>query len=310
MLDSVRKISTIERAIRRYIAVVITIAAALFVGASWPASAEQSTTVVQPPLPGTNPEVMRFIDRATSTGQGFDGRLYFAKLPDDLPTEVPLPLGTSLLGSIERTNTFGESFWLFYDIKETNVVHAVDAYETRLLDAGWSEQRRLGRPTTGFVDDYGKTFCATGRPSITVSRLTSGDGGNLNITIQRTTAVGQCGNVVDLAAQPPNPVPRLTAPSGTDMTIAFAQRSTETGAILFGSVPLSALVDAFEAQLLAAKWRMVDKTVGKRGAIETFTFTDASGARWDAVLTLYASIDKANTYYAGIAAHIRDPAAQ
>ena len=299
----------IERAIRRYIAAVITTVGALLVGASWPVSPEQSPIVGQPPLPGTSPEVMRFIERATSTGQGFGGRLYFAKLPDGLPTEVPLPLGTSLLGSIQRTYTFGQSFWLFYEIKEANVVHAVDAYEKRLLDAGWNEQRLLGRPTTGFVGDYGKTFCATGRPSINVSRLISGSGDNLDITIQRTSAVGQCGNVVDLAAQPPNPVPRLTAPSGTDMTIAFAQRSTETGATLFGSVSLSAIVDAFEAQLLAAKWRTVDKTVGKRGAIETFTIADSSGARWDAVLTLYASIDKANTYYVGIAAHVRDPAA-
>ena len=300
----------IKRASRRYIAAVVTTVAALLVGASWSVSAEQRAIVGQPPLPGTSPEVMRFIERATSTGQGFGGRLYFAKLPDDLPTDVPRPLGTSLVGSIQRTYTFGESFWLFYDIKQTDVVHAVDAYEKRILDAGWNEQRRLGRPTTGFVGDNGKTFCATGRPSITVSRVISGSGANLDITIQRTSSVGQCGNVVDVAAEPPNPVPRLAAPAGTDMAFAFVPRSTETGATVFGSVPLSALVDAFEAQLLAANWRTVDKTVGKRGAIETFTITDSSGARWDAVLTVYASIDKANTYYAGIAAHMRSAPVQ
>jgi hypothetical protein len=90
------------------------------------------------------------------------------------------------------------------------------------------------------------------------------------------------------------------------MTIGFAPG---TGTTLVSSAPLPTLVNAFEAQLVAADWRTVDKTVGKRAAIESFTITDSTGARWDAVLTLYASLDKANTYFAGITAIIRSASA-
>lgn len=300
----------IKRRRRSYIAACFIATLALLVGASSKVFAEDSATAAQPPLPGTSPEVMRFIERATSTGQGFSGRLYFAKLPTDFSTDIPLPLGTSLLGSIQRTSPFGESTWLFYDIVDADVVRAVDAYEARLIEAGWTEQRPLGRPTSGFVGDYGKTFCATGRPSIMVNRLNSGSGRNLDIIIQRTTTVGQCGNVVNVAAQPPAPLPRFVAPAGTAMTIEFPQRSAVTGATLVGTAALPMLANAFEAQLVAANWKALDKTVGKRTAIESFTINDSTGARWDAVLMLYASLDKVNTYYASMTAFMRNaPAA-
>jgi hypothetical protein len=299
----------IERRCSRYIAAAFIAALVLLAGARSTAFADENANATQSPLPGTSPEVMHFIERATGTGQAYNGQLYFAKLPANFSTEIPLPLGTSLLGSIERTNSLGKYFWLFYDIDDADAVQTVDAYEARLIDAGWTEQRPLGRPKTGFVGDYGKTFCATGRPSITVTRLNSESGRSLDITIQRTTIVGQCGNVVDLAAQPPVPLPRFVAPAGAEMSISLtmgsAQRSAESGSTLVSSAPLPALVNAFEAQLLAAHWKAVDKTVGKRTAIESFTITDSSGARWDAVLTLYASLDEANTYYAGMTALMR-----
>lgn len=69
----------IKRRRRSYIAACFIATLALLVGASSKAFAEDSATAAQP-LPGTSPEVMRFIERATSTGQGFSGRLYFAKL--------------------------------------------------------------------------------------------------------------------------------------------------------------------------------------------------------------------------------------
>lgn len=252
-----------------------------------------------------NSNLVHFLERVADLGPASGATWAIGKLPDGFSSDIPLPVGAKLLGSVQRVSDFFSSTGLYYEA-DTDLTPIVDAYVGSLRAAGWTESHEMAFLEGGFSGENLRTFCAAGRPSIMVDASSAAGSRNLTVSVMLFATIAPCAAAVG-ASRSASPLPRLVAPGGTQMA-ALGPPTGGSHATLTTSSPLRALVDAFAAQLSAAQWTLVDKAIGEHTAVASFTTTDSTGTPWEAALTLYASPNKPNTVYAIINPANRNPA--
>jgi hypothetical protein len=100
-------------------------------------------------------------------------------LPDDFPSEVPLPDDLSLSDS----TTAGDFFRLAYSLGSTSPGDAVDAYESELDSAGFDVET-ISAP--GASEDHPSPLHADGEGWRVVAVATDDGGGSLDLTVTRS----------------------------------------------------------------------------------------------------------------------------
>lgn len=215
--------------------------------------------------------------------------LFVGTLPDDWHDTVPLPAGAQLFGSVER----GTETSIYYDFGTTTLAD----YTASLQKAGWSMNSAL---TAAMPSGFGtqpaipSVFCgSSAQPQISVTTPTGPDR-SASVTVGPAGPLCSSGGPLAMIAQLRGPVP---APAGATLTgSALPFRFGASSAKLVSKAPLATLLDAFAAQMVAAKWTRLDTSVGPRTASASFSLT-ANGTPWAAVITIYAAPDTNDTYY-------------
>jgi hypothetical protein len=222
---------------------------------------------------------------------GTRAAVYVGSAPPEWDKRLPLPAARPV-GSVRGVQTT-----VYYEATRAQY----DAYLARLQSAGWTAMHAGMPHIGGFATNFGNisTFCKAGLPVL-----------SLSVQPNTNDVVISPGNVVSTcaAAEPPfeppgvsAPLPQLQAPPNTSMRPGSAGIFNGTsGASITTTRSLSDVLADFAAQLQAAKWTAQTPLLSSTLGSQTFSYTDAQGARWQSVLTIYRSQTDPTTYYAFI----------
>jgi len=225
------------------------------------------------------------------------------QLPDDLPTPIPLPDPSLLLGSVSGIDPSPSGMIrprteIFFD---TPLPPAkVDAfYRDRLSMEGWL--------TSGADTPRGGGFQEESREILRLPFYHPGNHRGLWITAHKRgdteTAVqievGEYRLVAPASthALPPPPLPALLPPPGARYLSGWMGGSVsgpthrEARAAIETDVPLANIADGYAAQCAAAGWQQ--RGEGQDGAVawSRWIATDDQGTPWDAVVYVMARPD-------------------
>jgi hypothetical protein len=237
--------------------------------------------------PSDEPALLQLAQRIAG-GFGEAPVIYLKRFPANLDSKIPLP-HADLLGSVARP----DSFWLYDNITRPQY----DAYIHGLRAGGWSmvsdPSARFGFtvPSTEYTQ-----FCKPGFPVLSTSVTPNGNDFSLsaNTSIQRTCTFAS--PMMGTGERPP--AVQLTAPANAKVNLsAMSPGPILSHVTITTRRGMSDLLADFAAQLTAQKWTADSgATAGAGTAMQTFSYTDANGTRWRAVLTLVHSQTDAQTY--------------
>jgi len=220
--------------------------------------------------------------------------IYVDALPKNWQTSVPLPDGATLVGSVQSSAVTK----IYYNLGASS--DTIAEYISRLETDGWAANSALATLQGGFATrTSGPTLlcAAAGKPAVSITSPT-GPERSFSVSVSPAQLLCNGGGALGLLKGLRGPLPTLVAARDATMTggvIPF--RFGSTGAKLVSKEPLSALIEAFASQMVAAKWQRLDMTAGPRTAVASFNLTDEHGTPWESVIAIYAAPGHSDTYY-------------
>lgn len=228
-----------------------------------------------------------------------DLQLLVERVPEDLLFSLPLSEGSSILGSLIRTNRT--------TITTTDIAldtplspwQAIDFYREHLHREGWFEQERTpGFERSGFANahrgrtdlilwQYGSSVhirAEAGRYALTAVRLTIYRGQLRDNSVAMDFLQGRVQIVATVDPERAfTLIPRLEAPMGAvfrDDGYTSALYSAQTCAMLQTDLSLSVLATHYATQLEQAHWQRTGEGSSGPAGWHTWTFQDEEQETW------------------------------
>lgn len=197
--------------------------------------------------------------------------LFVGTLPDQLPLELPLPEGATLIGSM---TTIGRDQNLSQIVLETSASpqDVNSFYETELMDLGFAVQEQQG---SGFVQQYGSWYCRASDELFLQLLLSEADRDasegktDVQIHIQSEMEYSPCNpENAQLYADPQTSLlPALTSPpsavlheGGGGGSGGRSGDSSYTFAVVEVDQSLEELADYYSVQLRDAGWETEEQS--------------------------------------------------
>jgi hypothetical protein len=212
-------------------------------------------------------------------------RLRVGSVSAQLPLEVPVPEGSTVLGSLERENG---DVTVVFDCDRT-ATDIVAFYRLQLTAAGWYEPARH-RATGGFMVGAGAgerhwlQFCKS-RRGLGLELSVQQRGAQLTSVRLALQSDGRYGPCAHEERQSPyqERLPSLSPPANSRQMPGSAAASSEfqfSDAILETDEDLASVGDHYAAQLVAAGWQSKGRGVDPQLVWHSWTFDDREGERW------------------------------
>jgi hypothetical protein len=213
-------------------------------------------------------------------------QIYVGKLPEKLPTDIPVPDGSRVIGSVVRGE---ESVQTVLDALQPPD-GVLDFYRQRMQSAGWSAQDQSAAPSGGFVPSSlgsGLTFCQsrTGPSLFLNASAESGQPTDVRLTLNTNkTQAYPCSPQPGGVSPTEQLIPRLVAPVGARQ-IEGGSGGSSTGSS-YNSATLAidqnaaALAAFYGDQLTQAGWTKQDS--GQSGPVSwsMWSLRDKQGTSW------------------------------
>jgi hypothetical protein len=176
--------------------------------------------------------------------------------------------------------------------------------QARLLEAGWTKQSQMERPTVGFETAETSrarqlSFCRADEHNLhLLAAGHRGDSAVVSLTLLSGRYTEQCG---DRELPPPRrfeaPIPVLRAPEGSQHRgggSGGGGNDSYASARLRTDMKPAVLLAYYAPQLMAQGWRAGPQTAADDVALQVFSTIDASGVAWRGVLyvTLLSNGDR------------------
>ncbi len=224
-------------------------------------------------------------------------RIFVGRLPEDMPVEIPIPEGFSVVGSLARSEP---------DPHDEPTVEVVldarmparevrHAYREQMSAAGWSEPERQGPKGGGFgFRPVGTTalFCRSERgPALFLSAHEENPGDrdaptNVRLRLITGSRYSPCAPEPHYEPEFDRIIPHLEPPLGSYQWPGGGGGGTGDAystATLDSELDAAAIGAHYVAQLKEGGWSLSDEGQGRPQAWSTWSFIDEDGQPWSGV---------------------------
>jgi hypothetical protein len=239
--------------------------------------------------------------------------VYAGNLPEKMPFDLPLPEKTRLIGSIVYSNLGDMQMLLDADLPPVELV----AFFHNSLDSNlWTVVENFPYPgyRSGFVSELATStkFCyqnglaamtiyAQAQPQQTASQV------QIDVTFPGDAATCFVRDFLDL---PFSLLPQLQTPDGVTLLPGNGNGSGGTGlpgfrsgsisALLYSTLPMQDIADAYNHQLVGAGWQKTDAESGGHLSWSGWTLKDTDGKSWSGTFLLTANPTVEDQYTAQV----------
>jgi hypothetical protein len=226
-----------------------------------------------------NSDLIKRILRTSDSPSGRiqDVSLLVGEIPENISPEIPFPEGSKIIGSMVRNHSI--EIVMNSNLTQDQIFKF---YQDRMEELNWSEigEDDFG-PTRGFLPDMScRTFCqGEASPSVTVCAY-PGNVTDLRIILDSDTP-NACSQYPDIDW--PKPLPRLIAPTGSNMHPAdysSGDESVFSSGILETDLNTISLMDHYSSQIRKGGWNIEENGSYGLSSWSTWNFTDEEGQNW------------------------------
>ncbi|MBN2472546.1 MAG: hypothetical protein JXN59_17605 [Anaerolineae bacterium] len=239
-----------------------------------------------------------------SYGPGYDrSEVHVGSLPDEVPFALPLPDNARIIGSIlERLSGDLPTLIRIYLNSDLDPQVVTEFYMDTLTGTDWREYSTF--QGSGFVDaaSTGAIYCYQDAHMVNIDSHPLSDGTtDTQILIHFARVVPTCAQ--GAAADSPEMsmqqvfalIPQLETPQGVRLLPGGGGgggggiggiRTASTSSYLESEIPLGELLHAYNTQLEAAGWDMVNMESGQFSAWSGWMLADEQGIAWEGALTI------------------------
>lgn len=244
--------------------------------------------VGQVTIRGDDSMLRPFLDRWFSNmyrGMGQETTLTLGGLPDDLPFELVVPLGTQVLYSLEQDQRMGTQIALHTPLPATE---ALDYLAKRLEEQGYApNDARVDLGGVFGQPDPGLTLCSPdGEWGVTITPLSVETDSDINIFIVAAEN-SACGQIASLGTGAMRLLPHLTLPAGVHPRFSGmgggsggSERSAYANSMLAIDLSPAELAAHYSQQLQAAGWQQTSESQTDAVAWSVWQFSDEHGRPW------------------------------
>ncbi|HEY5671963.1 MAG TPA: hypothetical protein VIS10_18370 [Anaerolineales bacterium] len=211
----------------------------------------------------------------------------FGALPEILPVEIPIPKGAHIVASVQEPNSFTQII-LDVDLSSDEIT----AFYSQSLDgSGWQSAPQESH--SGFVGsgDLPARYCLeSDKAYLEVWAIETSDGPTdvrLNLYASMVSNFCQASGP-GLMDEGMSLIPSLKAPAGTQTLGGGAGSSGDGSAYvstdLDSSLTVEALLEHYNAQLVAGGWELVEQGTTPVVAWSTWELADMDGDVWGGTL--------------------------
>lgn len=282
----------------------------------------------QTKVPNSEVVQQELVQRLLNAYSGKQLQLLVGRLPEKLPTNLPMPNGAKVAASIIYNNTDQqESVEIFLDASQSpEQVQAF--YREQLLSTGWQSLDTIsGTANRGFVSTDStsperSTFCKTSTGPILsiVTRRWSNAFTDVRLLLNSGFLILSTGDSRHNANNPCSdtfrqlylnvsrqfnlvPMPLLSSPPKTSVSVSLYESGIGTDsfiskATLKTELDSQALASHYETQFKQAGWTLIDAKSGRLLTLSVWTLKDKEGKSWQGILTLTKNDSQPSQYSA------------
>ncbi len=240
-------------------------------------------------------------------------QLFLGKLPPDLPFELPLPVGSNVIGTLIRSPQHIE---MVLDCSQTPE-SVIEFYTERLTVTGWQKfEQPIGGRSGGFTVSLrgpviSMLFCRGNRgPALNVQAFIGQQTlTELRLNLSADSQNSPCNQKQQYRPPYENLIPPLSPPAGIQQLGGGGgggSNSWYSSATLETDLNLATLATYYASQLEKGGWTKRDE--GQSGPIawNTWDFKDSDGENWQATFFILRNSDVSRQHFLYIKADLAE----